>query len=86
MKHSFHTLVGTAILLAAMGCKDKSSAPSTPEAVPADLKSAGKVAPAVKLSENAVRVDLFVMSQCPYGVQALNGMIPAAKKLGNEVD
>jgi len=86
LKHAFHTLVGMAVLLAAMGCKDKSSAPSMPEAASADLKSTGKVAPSIKPSENAVRVDLFVMSQCPYGVQALDGMIPAVKKLGSEVD
>lgn len=31
-------------------------------------------------------VDLFVMSYCPYGTQALKGIIPAIEALGNKVD
>ncbi len=31
-------------------------------------------------------VELYVMSQCPYGVQAENGLFPALKALGDSVD
>lgn len=34
----------------------------------------------------AVPVELYVMSQCPYGVQAVNGIKPAIEKLGADVD
>ncbi|MCC6521666.1 MAG: thioredoxin domain-containing protein [Polyangiaceae bacterium] len=34
----------------------------------------------------AVRVDLYVMSQCPYGVQAENGFADAVAKLGDDLD
>ncbi|MBI4953843.1 MAG: thioredoxin domain-containing protein [Myxococcales bacterium] len=34
----------------------------------------------------AVRVDLYVMSQCPYGVQAENGFKDAVEKLGDDLD
>lgn len=39
-----------------------------------------------KVNPGAVKVDLFIMSQCPYGVQAFNGMKDAIKQLGNDVD
>ena len=32
-------------------------------------------------SDGAVTVELYVMSQCPYGVKALDALIPAAEKL-----
>lgn len=31
-------------------------------------------------------VELFVMSYCPYGIQALKGIMPAVEALGNKVD
>jgi len=31
-------------------------------------------------------VELFVMSHCPYGTQAVKGMIPAVEKLGDKID
>jgi predicted DsbA family dithiol-disulfide isomerase len=34
----------------------------------------------------AVKVELFVMSQCPYGVQAENGFKEVVEKLGGDVD
>ncbi len=40
-------------------------------------------APAVK---DPVKVELFVMSQCPYGVQAENSIIPVVKKFGKNID
>ncbi len=33
-----------------------------------------------------VTVDLYVMSQCPYGVQAEEGLLPTAKQLGGALD
>jgi len=39
-----------------------------------------------KANPGAVRVEMFVMSQCPYGVQAVNGIKPALDKLGKDVD
>lgn len=35
--------------------------------------------------EVAIAVEMYVMSQCPYGVQALDGIIPALEKLGGGV-
>ncbi len=32
------------------------------------------------------KVDLFVMSYCPYGTQALKGIIPAIRELGDTID
>ncbi len=80
-------LAAAAALLAAMGCKEDKKAGPAAQAAPAaqTAKAAAPAQPAVAPSATAVTVDMFVMSQCPYGVQALNGMIPAVKQLGNEV-
>ena len=91
MKTSLRMLAAAAALLAAMGCKeDKTSAPAANAAgaaPAAQTAKAGAPAPAaVAASATAVPVEMFVMSQCPYGVQALDGMIPAVRQLGNEVD
>jgi predicted DsbA family dithiol-disulfide isomerase len=40
----------------------------------------------VKLNPGAVKVEFFVMSQCPYGVQVENGVKEALEKLGPDVD
>lgn len=85
MKHALHTLVGTAILLAAMGCKDKSSTPSAAEVAP-DAKKAVAAQPAIEPSKTAVKVEFFVMSQCPYGVRVVDAVTPVLKKLGSEAD
>jgi glutaredoxin len=39
-----------------------------------------------KVSENAAKLDLYVMSQCPYGVQAMDEAIEAKKLLGSDLD
>jgi len=36
--------------------------------------------------EKPVTLDMYIMSQCPYGVQAEDGAIPAVKKLIDSVD
>ena len=50
-------------------------------------KPATKTAAAtVTKNPGAVPVELYVMSQCPYGVQAVNAFKPAIDKLGADVD
>lgn len=39
-----------------------------------------------KPNAGAVKVELYVMSQCPFGVQAVNGVKDAIDKLGADVD
>ncbi len=48
-------------------------------------KEAGLERP-TKLNPGAVKVELYAMSQCPYGVQAENGFKDAVEKLGADVD
>ena len=36
--------------------------------------------------QEKLSVDLFVMSQCPYGIQAENIVIPLSAELGSRVD
>jgi hypothetical protein len=35
--------------------------------------------------EKVLDIDLFVMSMCPYGVQAIEAMVPAVEKFGGQV-
>ena len=46
----------------------------------------GSVAMPDKANPGAVKVELYAMSQCPYGVQAENGFKDAVEKLGGDVD
>lgn len=53
--------------------------------------SAAKPSAATPSASNVTKsfkpvVELFVMSKCPYGIQALKGIIPAAEALGSKVD
>jgi hypothetical protein len=48
--------------------------------------SQGGAARPTKLNAGAVKADFYVMSQCPYGVQAVNGVKDAIDKLGADVD
>lgn len=41
---------------------------------------------AARKSADAVKVEFFVMSQCPFGVQVVNGVKEAVDRLGTEVD
>jgi len=41
---------------------------------------------AQKKNANAVKVEFYVMSQCPYGVQVENGIKPVVDKLGPNLD
>jgi glutaredoxin len=47
--------------------------------------TAGAARP-TKVNPGAVKVEFYVMSQCPYGVQAVNGVKDAIDKLGADVD
>ncbi len=51
-----------------------------------DAKSASSATGPVAVNANAVKVEFFVMSQCPYGVQVENGVKDALDKLGPDVD
>jgi len=42
-------------------------------------------APTAAVEDTGPLLELFVMSQCPYGVEVENGAIPAKKKLGSAV-
>jgi glutaredoxin len=39
-----------------------------------------------EFSDSKAKLDFYVMSKCPYGVQVLDGVKPALDKLGNSVD
>ena len=54
--------------------------------ITAEKSSASGGARPTKLNPGAVKVEMFVMSQCPYGVQAVNGVKDAIDKLGADVD
>src|SRR5262249_57301579 len=36
--------------------------------------------------EGRPKLEFFVMSQCPYGVQAVNAVAPVAEKMGDDLD
>lgn len=44
------------------------------------------VADVVEKKSDKPKVELFVMSHCPYGLQMEKGIIPAVKALGNKID
>ena len=58
-------------LVLAIGCGDK--------------KDDGGKADAAPAVETSVKIDLYVMSQCPFGVQAVDAIVPAVKKFSGEV-
>ena len=70
----FALLAGAALLLTSACGNEKKN----------DKK--GSAGSALKPAADAVKVELYVMSMCPFGVRAENAMIPTAKKLGNKVD
>ncbi len=64
------------LLLGPGGCQGANKKETTTGAPAAKTGGAG----------GAVKVEMYVMSQCPYGVQALDGIIPALQKIGDGVD
>jgi glutaredoxin len=65
--------VAVALLLAA-GCHSRKADDTPPKPVAAEAVA------------TPVAVELFVMSRCPYGVQAENALFPALEQLGDAVD
>ncbi len=61
----------SATLILAIGCGDK--------------KDGGDKADAAPAVETSVKIDLYVMSQCPFGVQAVDAIVPAVRKFSDEV-
>jgi predicted DsbA family dithiol-disulfide isomerase len=70
-------LVAGALSLAMGACEKRPVGPAGPVKAPAAGQSSGP---------ERVRVDLFVMSLCPYGVQAENAFGPVVEKLGPALD
>lgn len=66
--------------------------PSSPGGVSASAGSkaapapSAAAAPAGPKNPDAVKVEFYVMSQCPYGVQVVNGVKEAVDKLGPDLD
>lgn len=54
--------------------------------ISADGSSVKESDGAKRKKKGAVPVELFVMSQCPYGVQAMNVLTPVLEKMGGDVD
>ena len=74
------SLVTTGFMASAlltMGCPPANSSNGKGDANSAD---------AAKPAAGAVKVEFFVMSQCPFGKQVEDGIYPVLKKLGNAVD
>lgn len=57
----------------------------SPDKASVAASSSGSVAGLPK-NPGAVKVEFYVMSQCPYGIQAVNGVKDAIDKLGPDVD
>jgi 2-hydroxychromene-2-carboxylate isomerase len=70
------TVLAGALSLAFGACEKQPVGPAGPVKTPAS----GKV------GADRVRVDLYVMSMCPYGVQAENAFAPVVEKLGPALD
>ncbi len=73
--------------VAVMAIVDKSNGDKIgPDAASASASVAAEAPPKPAKNPGAVPVELYVMSQCPYGVEAVNGIKPAIDKLGADVD
>jgi predicted DsbA family dithiol-disulfide isomerase len=54
--------------------------------IKADSSGPSAASRPTKVNPGAVKAEFYVMSQCPYGVQAVNGVKDAVDKLGADVD
>ena len=63
---------------------------ATGDGITPDSKSVSKAKTSVAAdgpkNPGAVPVELYIMSQCPYGVEAINGIKPVIEKFGPDVD
>ena len=50
------------------------------------MPHAGQAKEAAKAKPSAAKLEMFVMSQCPYGVQVENAVAPVKKQLGDKLD
>ena len=58
----------------------------TPKGVTETAEQATETTLKAAANKNAVKLDFYVMSQCPYGVQVLDAIAPVLKKMGDNVD
>jgi len=79
---SYMTRDGSNFFPEAISITDSAAAPA------ADQTSQTNTAPAVTASVKAdkPKVELFVMSYCPYGTQMEKGILPVVDLLGNKID
>ncbi|MFH1127453.1 MAG: hypothetical protein V1718_05080 [archaeon] len=61
------------------------TSPDKPSASTGDKVNTANIAGG-KPAENAVKLDFYVMSQCPYGTQVEDAIKPVLDKLGNNID
>jgi glutaredoxin len=78
-------LVAGAALMAIVDKRDDATIHADATAA-ASGSASGEAPPKPPKNPGAVPVELYVMSQCPYGVEAVNGIKPAIDKLGPDVD
>jgi len=57
-----------------------------PPSSPGGGRETAKVQAPLKKSQDAVKLEFFVMSQCPYGVQVVNAVKDVVDKLGPDLD
>ena len=79
------SLVSFVVGMAAMWGVDRGTHAAPIAATKEPARPAGAASPR-PTNPGAVLVELFVMSQCPYGVQAENGFKDAVAKLGADID
>ena len=71
-------LIAVALCIGSTGCQKRPGGD--------DKKSAASETTKAATSKDGVDVELYVMSQCPYGVMALDAILPAVEKLGSGVN
>ena len=72
-----HTLSALALSLLAFGCQNASKL---------DHVTGASRAPAARVVDKPAKLEFFVMSKCPYGVQVEKAVAPVLDKLGANVD
>ncbi len=77
--HGFSfTAVGTGTPTAKVTVPDTGNPPSSASSATTAADNA--------VADNAVKLDFYLMSQCPFGTQVADAIEPVIKKLGNSVD
>jgi hypothetical protein len=88
MRTRLATTIGlTAALVLAVGCENLKPIGSRGSSSTASGGAGGSAAPAeAPAKPGAIKLELYVMSKCPYGVQAVQGATPALMELAEKVD